>query len=106
MISVRSKLTQTSSLVELRLLSLVSMYINAVPIGGMLSGPDSPVGLFDFVDFTKSCGLPPLFLSLHLIAHLYNKSWPVFGDMISVISIIRVFIKNLQITGCFTDSSL
>ena len=28
--------------------------MNAVPIGGKLLGPDSPVGLFDPVDFIKS----------------------------------------------------
>ena len=52
MISVLSQLKNILSLPEL--LPLVSININALPVGGRLVAPDSPVGLFDLVDFIKS----------------------------------------------------
>ena len=51
MISVLSQLTET---LLPELLPLVSIYITALPIGGKLVDPDSPVGLFNLVDLIKS----------------------------------------------------
>ena len=51
MISVLSQLTKT---LLPEFLPLVSIYKNALPIGGRLTAPESPVGLFDLVDLIKS----------------------------------------------------
>ena len=49
-ISLRSKLAKTPLLL---LPPVVSIYMNAVPIGGSVVAPESPVGLVVFVDFEK-----------------------------------------------------
>ena len=40
--------------------------MNAVPIGGKVVAPESPVGLFNFVDLIKFDTFPLLVLSLQI----------------------------------------
>ena len=76
-ILVRSKLQKT--LFPLLLL-LVSIYMNESPIGLREVPPESPVGLFVFVDLMKFDILPFPFLSLHFITQFCNKKDPLLGD--------------------------
>ena len=70
-ISVRSKLQKTLSLL---LLLLVSIYMKLSPIGGKLVTPESPVGEFVFVGLIKFDILPFPFLSLHFITKFCNEN--------------------------------
>ena len=47
--------------------------MKAEPIGGKVVAPESPVGLFVFVERIKFVILPLLFLSLQKIRHPGNK---------------------------------
>ena len=80
----------TNTLSKPWLFDLVSIYINAERIGGCEVAPESPVGLFVMVDFTEFPAFESLFLSLHLILHFCNKSLPIFGNLVSVVSVICI----------------
>ena len=47
--------------------------MKAEPKGGRVVAPESPVGLFLFVDRIKFDILPLIFLSLHFITQFCNK---------------------------------
>ena len=61
--------------------------MNAFPIGGGLVAPDSPVGLFEFVDLKKFVVFPLLFLSLQIIFQWGRRYPPVVPAFVVVISV-------------------
>ena len=87
-ISVLSKLTKTLS--DLLLTELVSIYINPLPIGGKDVAPESPVGLFVFVDRKKFYILPLILLSIFFIPILKK-----------ITTIVRSFNKCGVFNLCF-----
>ena len=91
-ISVLSNETNTLSLVLLRLLALVSMYMKQVPIGGRDVAPDCDVGEFVFVLLRKSDGEPSPNLLLQIIFQFCRRSVPVLGKNNFVVSIICVLL--------------
>ena len=66
------------------------MYINESPIGGKSVAPELPVGEFVFVDRTKFCIVPELFLSFQKIRQLGKRYPPWFGYFNIVVSVICI----------------
>ena len=78
--SVRMK--ETNTLFPL-LLDDVSIYMNALPIGGREVAPLFPAGDFVLVYLAKIFILPLLFLSLHTIFHHGNRELPLLPAFIT-----------------------
>ena len=74
--------------------------MNASPIGSKLFAPANPVGELVFVDFKKLPIFLSPFLLLYIPFHFCNKLVPVLGDLISVTSMIGIYIylKRLYIS--------
>ena len=84
----------------------VSVYRNALPIGGMLVDPLLPVGLFVCVNLRKFCILPVLFLSLHLITQFCRRYPPVFGYLIFVVSVFCILSYLVRLYISFPTETL
>ena len=57
---------------------------------GKLFAPESPVGLFVFVDFKKIPNLISFFLFLFLIFRFCKTLVPLSGELLSVTSVICI----------------
>ena len=59
-----------------------------LPIGGIEVAPERPAGLFVMVDSINLATFEALFFLLPLIFRFCRKSPPVFGTLISVVTVI------------------